>query len=177
MKFIVSGRNFEVTDELKGRLTKKVGKLEKFFNPDTEVHATFSTEKNKHIVETTISFNGVTFRAEEKNDDMFTSIDKVVDILEGQIRKNKTKIERKAKGIVAKGGMVQLRPVDETGRKKMKIRELKKYSVKPMTMEEALMQMNLDDDDFFVFSNVDTKQVNLIYKLKEGDYGLVEPEL
>lgn len=175
MKFIVSGRNFEVTDALKNRLTKKVGKLAKFFNPDTEVHATFSMEKNNHVVEVTIPFNGMVFRAEEKNDDMFTSVDKVVDILEGQLRKSKTKLEKKIKGVVTKGSPVPLKESREAG-DKMRIFESKKYSVKPMTIEEAIMQMNLENDEFFVFSNVDTKQVNLVYRLKDGGYGLVESE-
>jgi len=177
MKFIVSGRNTEVTDVLKNRLTKKLGKLAKFFNPDTEVHSTFSTEKNKHIVEVTIPYNGVVYRAEEKNDDMFTSIDKVVDILEGQIRKTKTKSERKIRGFSAKGSLTSVTTKNEVERDKFRIQRLKKYSIKPMTVEEAIMQMNLEGDVFFVFSNVDTKQVNLVYKLKGGGYGLVEPEL
>ncbi len=176
MKFIISGRNFEVSDVLKERLIKKVGKLAKFFNPDTEVHTTFSMEKNNHVVEVTIPFNGVVFRAEEKNDDMFTSIDKIVDVLERQVRKNKTRFEKKIKSAPAKDSIVSELKDSDTDDKRFKIVQSKKYSVKPMTLEEALMQLNLEDDDFLVFSNASTKQVNLVYRLDGGGFGLVEPE-
>ncbi len=176
MKFIISGRNFEVSDVLKERLIKKIGKLAKFFNPDTEVHTTFSMEKNNHVVEVTIPFNGVVFRAEEKNDDMFTSIDKIVDVLERQVRKNKTKVEKKIKSAPTKDSIVSELEDSDTDDKRLKIVESKKYSVKPMTLEEALMQLNLEDDNFLVFSNAATKQVNVLYRLEGGGVGLVEPE-
>ena len=174
MKFIVSGKNIEVTEALRDRVTRKLGKLEKFFNLGTEVHSTFSTEKNKHILEVTIPFNGVVFRAEEKNDDMYTSIDKIVDILEGQVRKHKTKLERKNKGV--KDTISPLFKVDDAGEKKFKVLECQKYSIKPMTMEEAMMQLDLENEQFLIFVNADTKKVNQVYKLKDGGYGLVEPE-
>ena len=174
MKFIVSGKNIEVTEALRDRVTRKLGKLGKFLKSDTEVHSTFSTEKNKHIVEVTIPFNGVIFRAEEKNDDMYTSIDKIVDILEGQIRKNKTKLERKNKGV--KDSISPLFKVDDAVEKKFKVLEIRKYSIKPMTIEEAMMQLDLENEEYLIFVNAQTKEVNKIYKLKDGGYGLVEPE-
>ena len=176
MKFIVSGKNYEVTDALKERVAKKVGKLSKFFNPDTEVHATFSSEKNKHIIEVTIPFNGTVFRAEEKNDEMFTSIDKIVDTLEAQIIKYKTKSEQKVKGIALKDSFRSTESMAEMDEDEFNIVESKNYSVKPMTVEEAIMQMNLEKDELFVFHNFDTKKVNVVYKLDNKKYGIIEPE-
>ena len=178
MRIIVSGRNTEVTETLKERLTKKLGKLDKFFNPDTEAQATFSKEKSKHIVDVTIQFNSTVFRAEEKNDDMFTSIDRVVDTLEGQIRKNKTKAQKKKiQGVILKGRVPSSKPDEETSKGRFKVLEAEKYSVKPMTLEEAVMQLNLSKDPYFMFSNSDTKQVNMVYKISGNTFGLVEPDL
>lgn len=177
MKFIVSGRNVEIPEVVKERLTKKIGKLEKFFNPDTEVYATFSTEKNEHILEVTIPFGGTVFRAEEKNDDMFACIDKIVDVLERQARKNKTKCERRIKGTVNKGSSNSSKSYLQAGTERGKIVEIQKYSVKPMTVDDAIKLMDLEENDFFIFSNAETDQVNLVYRLKNGKYGLVEPDL
>ena len=95
MKFIISAKNFEVTDALKERVNKKLGKLDKFFSPQTEAHVTMGVQKNRHILEVTIAANGVTLRAEVAGDDMYACIDRSENILEGQIRKNKTRLEKK----------------------------------------------------------------------------------
>lgn len=175
MKFIVSGRNIEVTEALREKVVKKMSRLEKFFNPGTEVHVTMGVQKNRQIIEVTIHFNGVVLRAEEANDDMYTSIDKVIDILERQIRKNKTRLEKKLRDDAFRVENFRV-DHDIAEEHEFKVVRTKKFAVKPMTVEEAILQMNLLGHEFFMFSNADTKEVNVVYKRKNGNYGLIEPE-
>ncbi|RCX18825.1 SSU ribosomal protein S30P /sigma 54 modulation protein [Anaerobacterium chartisolvens] len=175
MKFIVSGKNIEVTEALKGRVMKKMGKLEKFFNPDTEVHVTMSVQKSRQIIEVTIPFNGVVLRAEEANDDMYASIDKAIDVLERQIRKNKTRLEKKLHEDAFADENFSI-PGDIPEEHEFKILRSKKFAFKPMVVEEAILQMNLLGHQFFMFSNGETNKVNVVYKRKDGNYGLIEPE-
>lgn len=175
MKIIVSGKNFEVTEALKNRVVNKIGKLSKFFNPDTEAHITMSVEKNRQIVEVTIPFNGIVIRGEAQEDDMYASIDKVVDIVEKQILKNKTRLEKKLReGAFRFDNEPAYNDIPEE--KEFRVVRSKKFAIKPMTVEEAILQMNLLGHEFFVFSNADTKEVNVVYKRKDGNYGLIEPE-
>lgn len=176
MKYIVSGKNFEITDPLRDRAIKKIGKLEKFFNPDTEAHVTMSVERNRQIVEATIPFNGVVIRAEVADSDMYASIDKVIDILEKQIAKNKTRLAKKLhEGSAAKfEGVLYDRETEEE--EEFKVVRTKKFAVKPMAVEEAILQMNLLGHEFFMFLNAETKEVNVVYKRKNGNYGLIEPK-
>ncbi|HEX3030468.1 MAG TPA: ribosome-associated translation inhibitor RaiA [Clostridia bacterium] len=175
MKFIVSGKNIEVTPALKDRVITKVGKLEKFFNADTEAHITMSVQKTRQIVEVTIPFNGVVLRAEVDNEDMYASVDKAVDILERQIRRNKTRLEKKLHEAAFKAPVFGIEH-EIAEEHEFKVMRSKKFAVKPMTTEEAILQMNLVGHEFFMFSNADTKEVNVVYKRKDGNYGLIEPE-
>ena len=174
MKYLFVGKNIELSNRLKDRLSKKVGKLEKFFNPETEATATFSIVRNQHILELTIIQNGIVFRAEERSDDMYISIDRVIDALERQLRKNKTRLARRIHENAFK--------TDEQDddnyiaeENEYKVRT-KKFQIKPMTVDEAILQMNLLGHLFFVFINADSKQVNVVYKRRDDDYGLIEPE-
>ncbi|MCX8129204.1 MAG: ribosome-associated translation inhibitor RaiA [Clostridia bacterium] len=175
MKFIVSGKNIEVTEALKEKVISKMGKLEKFFNPGTEVHVTMSVQKNRQILEVTIPFNGVVLRAEEANDDMYASIDKVIDVLERQIRKNKTRLEKKLHETAFVIDNFAIKE-DIAEEHEFKVVRSKRFAIKPMDVEEAVLQMNLLGHEFFVFSNADTNAVNVVYKRKDGNYGLIEPE-
>lgn len=175
MKFIISGKNIEITEALKERVIKKMGKFDKFFNTDTEVHVTMSVAKNRQMVEVTIPFNGVILRAEVSNGDMYTSIDRSVDILERQIGKNKTRLEKKLyEGSFKSDNSGLFKDVDEEH--EFRIVRTKRFAIKPMDVEEAILQMNLIGHEFFMFSNAETKEVNVVYKRKTGDYGLIEPE-
>jgi putative sigma-54 modulation protein len=174
MKIIVSGKNLEVTDSLREKVIKKVGKMEKFFNPGTEAQVTMSVEKSRHIIEVTIPFNGILIRAEVANEDMYTSIDKAVDILERQIRKYKSRLRKHLHESAFKGdNSEQSFSVPEED--EFKIVRSKRFAIKPMTTEEAILQMNLVGHEFFVFSNQDSKEVNVVYRRKDGNYGLIEP--
>jgi putative sigma-54 modulation protein len=175
MKFIISGKNIEVTEALKERAGKKLGKLEKFFPAHAEAHITMSVERIRHILEVTIHFNGIVMRAEVEGEDMYSCIDKAMDIIEGQIRKNKTKLEKKlrANALAADNFSVENLPEEEGD---FRIVRTKRFAIKPMTTQEAILQMNLLGHEFFMFSNDDTKQINVVYKRKDGNYGLIEPD-
>lgn len=175
MKFIISGKNFDVTDSLKERVGKKLGKLEKFFSSQTEVHVTMSIQRNKPILEVTIPANSVTLRAEVSCDDMYQCIDKAVDILERQIRKNKTRLEKKLHSGAFKPEYFNT-DIDVEEETDFNVVRTKRFAVKPMPVDEAILQMNLLGHEFFMFSNADTNQVNVVYKRKDGNYGLIEPE-
>lgn len=175
MKFIISGKNFEISDALRDRVNKKLGKLEKFFGPAAEVHVTMSVQKNRHILEVTVIINGLTLRAEVENDDMYLCIDKAEDILEGQIRKNKTRLEKKLReeAFIVENFRPELSVEEEH---EFRVVRTKKFAIKPMTIEEAILQMNLLGHEFFMFSNSESGEVNVVYRRKDGNYGQIEPE-
>jgi len=175
MKTIITGKNIDVTEGLKERVTKKIGKLDKFFNNETEAHVTLSVQRVRQIAEVTISFNGIVLRAEESNEDMYTSIDKAIDLLERQIRKNKTRLERRLHNndFRVEDFKFTEEIQEETD---FKVVKSKRFAFKPMDVEEAILQMNLLGHEFFMFSNAESKQVNVVYKRKDGNYGLIEPE-
>lgn len=175
MRITVSGKNIDVTDALKDRVNKKLSKFDKFFGTNAEAHATLSVERDRHIFEVTIPFNGIILRGEDATDDMYSSIDNVIEKLERQIRKQKTKLERKLKDYDLKfDALFENMPGEDED--EVEIVRTKRFAIKPMPAEEAAMQMELLGHSFFVFSNSDTEEVNVIYKRKDGNYGLIEPE-
>ena len=175
MKYSFIGKNIAITNKLKERAEVKLGKLHKFFKEDTEVFVTMGTQRNLQIFEVTIPYGGVVFRAETSSDDMFTSIDKAIDILERQIRKNKTRLEKKLRdNAFDPSNFVNYENVDEE--QDFRIIKAKRFSVKPMDIEEAILQMNLVGHEFFVFMNATGNSINVVYKRHDGEYGLIEPE-
>lgn len=177
MKLNFTGKNMEITDALRDVTQKKIGKLDKYFQKDIEGNVTFSSEKNRKIIEVTINLPGTIIRAEESTDDMYASIDKAVDILERQIRKHKTKLQNRYKNTetIRFENVVPLTQ-DEEG-DKPKLVKRKKFAIKPMSSEEAILQMELLRHNFFVFMDADNEGVGIVYKRKDGNYGLIEPEL
>jgi len=174
MKVNVSGKNFNVTKALKEYAEKKVGKLERFFDTEVDAQVTLSVEKDRHIVEVTMPLNGMLLRGETETNDMYSSIDVVVDKLEKQIEKYKTKIARSIKKTPFKYNGKEQKVTEDN---EPKVVRVKRFALKPMDLEEAVMQMDLLGHDFFVFSNAETDQVNVVYKRRDGNYGLIEPEL
>lgn len=166
----------ELTEALKEIVEKKISKLEKYFEEKVEAKATLSIQKNRHRVEITIPFNGVILRGEESTSDMYKSLDLVEDKLERQIRKQKTKLSRKHSGSLRFGEInstdIKLGEEEEEG----KLVKVKKFGGKPMNTEEAILQMDLLGHSFFVYQDSDSNKVNVIYKRKDGDYGLLEPD-
>lgn len=174
MRYIISGKNIDVTEGLKEAIYEKIGKLERYFTDDTEVHVTFSVEKERQKIEVTIPMKGNIIRAEEESTDMYVSIDLVEEIIERQLRKYKNKIvERKQHGIGLNKAFLE----EETpGEENIEIIRSKRFAIKPMDPEEACVQMELLGHDFYVFRNSETDEVNVVYKRKANSYGLIEPE-
>ena len=174
MKFIISGKNIDVTPGLKSAVQEKIGKLEKFFTPETEVHVTLSVEKERQKIEVTIPVKGTVIRSEQISNDMYVSIDLVEEIIERQLRKYKTKLMEKQQG----GNYFKQEFLDKDYLEddEIKIVRTKKFDIKPMYAEDACVQMELTGHNFFVFCNAETDQVNVVYKRKGNTYGLIEPE-
>jgi len=174
MKFQYRGKNIQVTDALKEYVEKRLGKLDKYFDNNPEAIVTLVVERDRHRVEVTMPVNGFILRGEEESPDMYACIDLVVDKLEKQISKYRTRISKKSKGQsirdMAPGTEI---PVED---EPPAIVRTKRFAIKPMPLEEAVMQMNLLGHNFFVFSNAETEEVNVIYRRKDGNYGLIEPE-
>ena len=174
MKMNVRGKNIEITPALRDYVEKRVGKITKYFDAIGDISAVLKVEKGHHIVEVTVPINGMLLRGEESTNDMYTSIDLVVDKIEKQIEKYKTKISRKLRSGTFRGDLVP--NVKETDQEEFQLVRTKRFAVKPMGSEEAIMQMNLIHHDFYVFMNSESEEVNVIYRRKDGNYGLIEPE-
>lgn len=173
MSVIVRGKNIEITPALKDYVVKRVSKITKYFDSLGEITAILTVEKGRHMIELTVPVNGIMLRGEESTADMYTSIDLVVDKIEKQIEKYKTKLSRRLKSGNFKGELVATAApeVDE-----LKVVKTKRFPIKPMDLEEAILQMNLINHDFFVFTNAETEEANVLYRRKDGHYGLIEPE-
>jgi len=183
MNFIISGKNIEVTPTLKEAVEKKLGKLEKYFTPETEVIVTLSVEKERQKIEVTIPVKGHIIRSEQISDDMFVSIDLVEEVIVRQLRKYKNKLVARYKGQISSNGnnfrkeFYDLEDDESTLKEDaVKIIRTKRFGVKPMFPEDACIQMELLGHSFYVFSNAETDEVNVVYRRKDGSYGLIEPE-
>ncbi|MGI6574688.1 MAG: ribosome hibernation-promoting factor, HPF/YfiA family [bacterium] len=173
MRIVVKGKNIAVTPALHEYVEKKLGKLSRYFGNIIEATATLTVEKERHIMEVTVPLNGgMILRAEEETHDMYASVDLAVEKLERQIEKYKTRIARKMKD----GSLKDLAPAPEREyEEEPKIVRTKRFAMKPMPVDEAVLQMNLLGHDFFVFSNAETDEVNVVYRRRDGNYGLIEP--
>lgn len=178
MKFNIRGENLEVTPALRDYVEKKIGKLEKYFDttPTSDVNVKMAVLNNKHIIEITIPMPQLLLRAEETHVDMYAAIDLVVEKLERQIRKHKTKINRKFRQEGSVRYMFK-NDIDDTSEEEAEIPivRTKRFDLKPMDVEEAALQMDLLGHNFFVFSNADSGEINVVYRRKDGKYGLIEP--
>lgn len=175
MKVTVIGKNINVTPALKEMVEKKISKLDRYFSPDIEARVTLTVQKNNQIFEVTIPFNGVILRCEETTEDMYKSIDLVEAKLERQIRKQRTKLQRRNNDSLRFTNFEPL-TVEENEEKDGEIVKVKRFNIKPMSPEEAMLQMELIEHNFFVYRDADSNNVNVIYKRKDGNYGLLEPD-
>ncbi|MCQ2524053.1 MAG: ribosome-associated translation inhibitor RaiA [Lachnospiraceae bacterium] len=174
MKFIIVGKNINVTEGLKSAVEDKIGKLEKYFTADTEVHVTLSVEKDRQKIEVTIPVKGNIIRSEQTSNDMYVSIDLVEEIIERQLKKYKNKItEREQAAAAFRREYIETDYYDED---EIKIVRSKKFDMKPMYPEDACVQMELLGHSFFVFINAETDLISVVYKRKGNTYGLIEPE-
>lgn len=174
MRFVITGRNIDVTEGLRNAVQEKIGKLEKYFTPDTEVIVTLSVEKERQKIEVTIPVKGNIIRSEQVSSDMYVSIDLVEEIIERQLKKYKNKIIDKQQARENFSPEFIDKDYDEDD--SIKIIRTKRFGIKPMDPEEACVQMELLGHNFYVFSNSETDEVNVVYKRKGNTYGLIEPE-
>lgn len=172
MQMAVRGKNLEVTNALRDYVEKKVGKLERFIDQPVNAQVNLYVERGRHVVEVTASLNGLLLRGEEATGDMYASIDLVSEKLEKQLLKYKARFKKRGK----ENGVSEEAPVPVTDTEGMVVKT-KRFAVKPLSVDEAIVQMNLLSHDFFVFANSDTDRVNVLYRRKDGNYGLLEPEL
>jgi putative sigma-54 modulation protein len=173
MKITIYGKQMSVRDSLKLAIEKKLSKFDKFFGEDTEAFVTCRVRKGVKILEITVNYGGSTFRSEEESETFITALDRAVEGLERQIRKNKTRLEKSFK----RGAFVITEDdddeYDEEGEFNIRV---KTFPFKPMTADEAVLQMNLLGHSFYAFTDADTNNICVVYKRKEGSYGMIVPE-
>lgn len=176
MNFIISGKNIDVTPGLKSCIEQKLGKLERYFTPKTEIIVTLSVEKERQKIEVTIPVKGHIIRSEQSSNDMYVSIDLVEEVIERQLRKYKNKlVARNQEGSNFKQEFFESEDTSSED-DEIKIIRTKRFGIKPMFPEDACIQMDLLGHDFYVFFNAETEEVNVVYKRKNGTFGLIEPE-
>lgn len=171
------GRNVEVSASLRDYVEKKVGRLERQFDTALAAQVTLNLTRDRHTVEVTIPLNGMVLRGEETTGDMYSAVDLVVDKLERQIAKYKTRISRRGKVAEERPVGDRLPTPQPTGDdQEPHIVRTKRFALKPMTVDEAVLQLGLIGHDFFIFTNASTNRINVLYRRRDGDYGLIEPE-
>jgi len=177
MRIIVRGKNIDLTPALHQYVEKKIGKLGRLLEDVAEAVVRLSVERERHIVEVTIPVGGGRLlRAEVASEDMYASVDLVMDKLEKQAQKYKTRLARRVKD----GSVLDVVPQSALKKEQEQVPRLvrtKRFPLKPMPVEEAMLQIDLLSHDFFVFRNADTEEVNVLYRRKDGNYGLIEPLL
>ena len=176
MNFIISGKNIDVTPGLKDAIEQKLGKLERYFTPETEIIVTLSVEKERQKIEVTIPVKGNIIRSEQTSDDMYVSVDLVEEVIERQLRKYKNKLVAREQegGNFKQEFFEEDDKIEDAG--EIKIVRTKKFGFKPMYPEDACVQMELLGHDFYVFCNAESDEVNVVYRRKNGTFGLIEPE-
>ncbi len=176
MKYNIVGRKVNLRDNFKERVYKKLGKFEKIYSEDAEANVKVTLEKNRQTVEVTIYDNGMTYRAESTAPEMNDALDAVVDILGGQIRKNKAKLSKKLRADSIEQYFAEESDTDVLPEESYTVVKTKNFVVKPLNVEEAILQMNMIGHEFFMFLNSATNQLCVVYKRKDNTYGLLEPE-
>ena len=177
IKYSIRGENLEVTEAIRDYVVSKLEKIEKYFQADQELDARVNLKVYREKtakVEVTIPLGSITLRAEDVSQDMYGSIDLVTDKIERQIRKNKTKIERKNRNKVSKSQLFTDALVEDTDTSQPKVVRSKQIDLKPMELDEAILQMDLLGHDFFIYVDVEDESTNVIYRREDGDIGLLE---
>ena len=177
IKYSIRGENLEVTEAIRDYVVSKLEKIEKYFQADQELDARVNLKVYREKtakVEVTIPLGSITLRAEDVSQDMYGSIDLVTDKIERQIRKNKTKIERKNRNKVSKSQLFTDALVEDADTSQPKVVRSKQIDLKPMDLEEAILQMDLLGHDFFIYVDVEDETTNVIYRREDGDIGLLE---
>lgn len=179
LKFNIRGENIEVTEAIRDHVEKKVGKLERYFNetPEANVHVNLKVNPDKKAkIEITIPIPQLVLRAEEVNEDMYAAVDLIVDKLERQIRKHKTKVNRKFReqGSAKEFFKTNVNGATTVEEDELNIVRTKRFDLKPMDSEEAVLQMNMLGHSFFIYTDADTNGTHIVYRRRDGKYGLIE---
>ncbi len=176
MKFNIIGRKYTVRDNVREYVEKKLSKLDKFFKDEPTARVVLGTIKDNEYIEAQINAGGMIFRAEVEDSEILAAIDRIVDVIERQIRKNKTRLAKRLREnslddieLISGASFI-----DEEDNGEFEIVKRKRFEVKPMTSEEAILQMKLLGHSFFVFKNVDTNEMNVVYARKDGKFALIE---
>ena len=175
MRYTITGRNVNVTPGIRRAVEEKIGKLDRYFNPDTEVIVTLSVQKDKQKIEVTIPVKGSIIRAEESSTDMYVSIDLVEEIIERQIKKYRKKLIDKKQSAQAFSALF-MEEEEDVHDEEIRIEKTKHFDMKPMYPEDACLEMELLGHNFYMFLNAETDQISVVYKRKANSYGLIEPE-
>ena len=182
IRFEIHGDNLTITDAIRNYIEDKIGKLERYFTnvPNVDAHVKVKTYANSSTkIEVTIPLKDVTLRAEERNDDLYAGIDLITNKLERQVRKYKTRVNRKKRKENEKEPFPSIpaatpETADQDNNDEIEIIRSKQFSLKPMDSEEAVLQMDLLGHDFFIFTDRDTDGTSIVYRRKDGKYGLIE---
>ena len=173
MRITITGKNMEITDSLRSAVEERLSKLDRFFAKDTDVQVTLSVEKERKKIEVTIPVKGNIIRSEQESNDMYVSIDLVEEVIERQLKKYKNKIiDRKQNAVSFKQEFIDKEFEDE----EVSIIRTKRFEIKPMYPEDACVQMELLGHNFFAFMNAETDLISVVYKRKDGAYGMLEPD-
>ncbi len=175
MKFTFTEKRMDSSEELRNYAMRKINKLDRLFKTEAEALVTFSLERGRFLAEITIHNNGMFYRASELTNDMYASVDSGVAAIERQIRRNKTRLEKKLReGALEREAVPVYVPAEDEADEEFKIIRTKRFSIKPMSPEEAILQMNLLGHEFFVFKNMDSDEaISVVYKRNQGGYGLI----
>lgn len=175
MKFTFTEKKMDSSEDLRAYAERKIGKLDRFFKTESNAYVTFSIERGRYLAEITIQNNGLYYRASELTSDMYASLDSGVAAIERQIRKNKTRLEKRLReGALEREQMPSYAPADDAEDEEFKIVRSKRFYIKPMSPEEAILQMNLLEHEFFVFRNDEADDaISVVYRRKNGGYGLI----
>jgi putative sigma-54 modulation protein len=179
MQVSVTFRKIDASDALRNYAQEKLYRIKKYVEDPIEAHVVLSVEKFRHIAEVSINANGLRLNGEEETGDMYSAIDMVVDKIESQIKRNRQKLRKRkgdggSKALVMKMNVLAGESFEED--QGPQIIKTKQIYAKPMDLEEAVMQMDLANSEFLVFTNANTQSINVIYRRKDGNYGLIEPE-
>ena len=175
MKFTFTEKKMDASEDLRAYAEKKIGKIDRLFRTESDAYVTFSTERGRFLAEVTIKHSGMFYRVSELTSDMYASIDSAVASIERQIRKNKTRLEKRLRdGAIEREIKPFNVPAEDAGEEEFKIVRNKKFYIAPMSVEEAILQMNLLEHEFFVFRNTDERDAfSVVYRRKNGGYGLI----
>ena len=175
MKFTFTEKKMDASEDLRAYAEKKIGKIDRLFRTESDAYVTFSTERGRFLAEVTIKNSGMFYRVSELTSDMYASVDSAVASIEGQIRKNKTRLEKRLRdGAIEREIKPFNVPAEDAGEEEFKIVRNKKFYIAPMNVEEAILQMNLLEHEFFVFRNTDERDAfSVVYRRKNGGYGLI----